>query len=255
MEIAALALLVGASALANGDVGTSGPNAYDSKEQSSLDAASQRVARDIRDAGDVYHVQGKPMTATSAQINYQSEWYIPSGNPTQIPTHNLNRIIESRAVNTAYLEAQAPKYTFASNDVLGISYGNGVQNSGYNIGATYPGISFKWDPGNSLARQGKVFIDRYEIPDIGPYTDSYKTAGGEPTETSRKDLGNEVNVPLGSRNPYGPFGYYQSIYRNQNYAETKLNVKKGIQPHVLQNTKYKKPWQVKFAPQPSKVYE
>jgi len=254
MEIAALAVLAGAAALANGDMSLNGPNAYDSKKEKSVNAIAARVARDVRDAGDVYKMQGRPLQGTSAQIDYVSEWYIPWGNPIQTPTRDLNKVIESRATNTAYVESQAPKYNFKSTDVLGISYNAGSKNQGYNIGCPYPGISFRGDPDNSLAKGGKVFIDRYRPSPISPWTNKYRTAGGEPTETSREELPDEADVPIKARNPYGPWGYYQSIYRNQNYAQTKLNLKKGIQPHVLQNTKYKKPWQVRFAPQPAKVY-
>lgn len=255
LEIGAIAVLAGAAALANGDIALSGPNAYDSKKNLNINAAAAKTARDIRDAGDIYYMQGRPLQGTSAQIDYQSEWYIPLGNPIQTPTHNLNKVIESRAVNMAYLEAQAPRYTFASNDVLGISYGAGSKNNGYNIGVPYPGISFKGDPGNSLAYGGKVFIDRYRVPSIGAWTNKYDMAAGEPTETLREELGDEADVPIKARNPYGPFGYYQQIYRNQNYEKTKRNLKAGIKPHVLQNTKYKKPWQVKFVPQPTQVYK
>ena len=255
LEVGSLALLVGAAALANGDMGLAGPNAYDSKRKQDINSLAQKTARDIRDAGDIYKMQGRPLQGTSAQISYQSEWYIPWGNPIQTPTHDLNKIIESRAVNTAYVASQAPKYTFASNDVLGISYGAGSKNQGYNIGCPYPGISFRGDPGNSLAHGGKVFVDRYRPSPISPWTNKYDMMAGEPTETLREELGDEADVPIKARNPYGPFGYYQQIYRNQNYEKTKSNLKKGIKPHVLQNTKYKKHWQVRFVPQPTQVYK
>ncbi len=249
MEVIALGAIIGISALSSQYYFDQGPNAYDVKRKSDLHALAERHARDIRDAGDIYFMQGRPLQAGNAQVKFVSDWYLPMSNPTQEPTYELEEVIESRALNEALYESQAPKFLFESKDTLGISYGAGQKNNGYNFGAPYEGISFSGDPDNSLAHQAKVFIDNYSLPST-EYTNRYFMAAGEPTVTQRAELGDEADVPISNRNPYGPFGYYQAIMRNRLYNESDPNI--GIRPRQIGAPPTKK--RVRFRPQPTNLF-
>jgi hypothetical protein len=187
-------------------------------------------------------MQGRPFQAANAQVKFISDWYIPMSNPTQDATYRLEDVIESRAINQSLYESQAPEYMFDASDVLNISYGAGQKNNGYNFGAPYPGISFEGDPGYSLANQAKVFIDNWIVPPPD-YTNRYFLGAGEPTENLRAELGDLADVPISNRNPYGPFGYYQSIMRNRLYERTDPDV--GIRPTTLR-APFRRNKQVRF---------
>lgn len=258
MEIIALGGLIGLSVLGSTyALMGGGPNAFDVKTRQCLHGEIEETTRDISDAGDVYFMQGRPFQAANAQLKFVSEWYLPMSNPYQEPTYDLTKIIKQRAVNEALLESQAPEYIFQSKDTLGISYGAGQRNNGFNIGVPFEGVSFEGDPGFSLAKGAKVYIDRYEIPDISEYTNRYRSYGGEPTESLRAELPSEADPLITARNPYGPLGHYMQILRDNLFLKTAKNPDAGIQPNVLAGTRYKKPWNVRFMDQeyqPGPVY-
>ena len=254
MELLVAGLLTGAVVLGS-TYSDNGPNAYDVQMQQELVGKTEQTVRDIIDAGDVYYMQGRPLSAANAALQYVSEWYLPMSNPMQIPTYDYTEVVKQRAVNNALLESQAPRYMFQSKDTLGIAYGAGEKNNGYNIGCPYPGVSFEGDPGFSLAQGAKVFIDRYEVPEISEYTNRWRTYAGEPTETLRAELPNEADVLISSRNPYGPLGYYMQLLRNNLFEKEAVREDFGIPPGILHNNHYKKPWGVRFTDyQPGVLY-
>jgi len=234
MELLIAGVLTGVAALGS-NYSSSGPNTTSVLSQSEIPQQARQTARDILDAGDVYRVQGRPFSAVNDSIRNMSNAYIPMSNPLTEPTYDISKVIEQRAVNTALFESQAPRHMFDTKNTLGIPYGNGEKASGYNIGIDFPGISFSGDPGFSLAGGAKVFIDRYDVPEISPYTSFYRVNGGEPTETLRAELPDDADVMISDRNPYGPLGYYMQLLTNRLYEKTAANTEKGIHPGILSN--------------------
>lgn len=214
------------------------PNTFDPTSSDAASVLAKKSARDVLDAGDVYHVQGRSLNAVEAGMNSFDTRYMPWSAPRQEPTKNWKDVVVSRAENTALVERDAPSYMFRQLDTLGISYGAPTKNSGYNILIPLEGVSMEGDPGYSLARLPKVFIDRFSYPELPEYTNWMFKGPGEPTETLRAELGNDADVMVRQRNPYGPFGYYQSILRNR--ADDETREKGNMKPDVLRAPPYAK---------------
>lgn len=235
MELAVLALLAGISALSTrGD----DPNAFDIKDSENAAKTVKAIAREIADGGDVYHVGGRSVNAAEAGLNALDTRFTPYGAVRQEPTHNIQDVIASRAENEAMVREHGARFLFGVLDTLGIHYGAPNKNAGYNIMLQKPNVSFTGDPNFSLAQLNKAFVDRYEDMPYPDYTTWYMKGDGEPTENFRAELGNEADTFLNHSNPYGPFGYYQSILRNKAMAETE---ERGhLKPDVLRAPPHKK---------------
>lgn len=206
------------------------PNTYTPTESESVNQVARNRARDLVDGGDVYHVQGRSLNAVEAGLNSFSTRYAPYSAPRQDATHSWAEVAANRAENTALVERDAPRYMFDQRNTLGIAYGAPHNNATYNLSCEVAGVSFPGDPGYSIARLPKVFNERYSYSDIPEYTTWHFKGDGEPTVLNRAELPNEADVMIHQRNPYGPFGYYQSILRNRAADETRQtgNVKPGV---------------------------
>jgi hypothetical protein len=182
---------------------------------------SAQIARDIADAGDVYYIQGRSNNMAESQLKNLDINWLPRSAPRQEPTKNLLDVVASKASNTALIELCAPKFFFHEKDILGIQYGAPTKNNGYNIGAQVDGVSFSGDPNFQLAQGTKVFVDRFRWPSIPDYTNFVFKGDGEPTEHLRAELGDEADVMINRRNPYGPHGYYTDLMRSQVESNTR----------------------------------
>lgn len=233
MELIGLAILAGTAVAVNSS--DTDPNTYNCTESKPPSEFYERYARDFADAGIPYSLM-RSANQGQAQIGTS---YAPLSYPSQKPTYECREIFDDAAETHAVYESRAPQYFFNQFKQLGISYGAPTNNNGYNIGVQVEGISFPGDPDFSLAKLGKVFVERYRPSDVSDYAYGRHFMGaGESSMNLRPDLPNEADVAITERNPYGNIGHYQLIMNNRLYD---FAAEKGhLKPDVLHAPNFKK---------------
>lgn len=235
----ALTLLAIGAGLAATTTLSDAPNAFDVKKQPDPTKRDKWHLLEFLRHGDVYHVHGRSYNQAVAQLTNVTE---PLTAPRQKSTSSVRDVFENRAANMALLESQAPAFHFGQMDEMNIHYGNNLNNNGYNLWIPYSTRSIPGDDKNTFAKMPRVFIERYhEEEPTWNFTHRENMGSGEPSEHFRPELGDEADVPVRQRNPYGPFGHYQDILRRELSGKTK---REGhLKPEVLAPPPYKgKPW-------------